>query len=49
MAEIICDYDFCKHYENGRCGLAVVEICGGHCQDLDDEQEDFENEQAHIG
>ena len=44
MAEIICDYDFCKHYENGRCGLAVVEICGGHCRDLDDEQEDFEND-----
>ena len=44
MAEIICDYDSCKHYENGRCGLAVVEICGGHCRDLDDEQEDFENE-----
>jgi len=44
MAEIICDYDFCKHYENGRCGLAVVEIRGGYCQDLDDEQEDFEND-----
>jgi hypothetical protein len=44
LAEIVCDCDSCKHYENGRCGLAVVEICGGHCRDLDGEQEDFENE-----
>ena len=53
MTEVICDYDLCKHYENGRCGLDTVEICriqvasknsGGHCQDLDDEQEDVENE-----
>lgn len=44
MTDVICDYDFCKHYENGRCGLDTVEICGGHCQDLDDEQEGFEDE-----
>lgn len=25
MTEVICDYDFCKHYENGRCGLDIVE------------------------
>ncbi len=39
MTEVICDYDFCKHYDDGRCGLDTVEICGGHCQDIDDEQE----------
>ena len=39
MTDVICDYDFCKHYEDGRCGLDTVEICGGHCQDIDDEQE----------
>lgn len=36
MAEIICDYDFCKHYEDGRCGLDAIEICGGHCQVFED-------------
>lgn len=40
MTDVICDYDFCKHYCDGRCGLDTVEICGGHCQDLDDEQEE---------
>ena len=28
MTDVICDYDFCKHYEDGRCGLDAIEICG---------------------
>ena len=42
MAEIVCDSDFCKHYKNGRCDVAVIEICNGRCRDLE-EKEKFDS------
>lgn len=39
MAEVLCNHDVCKHYENGRCRSAVIEIFDGHCRDFEDKQE----------
>lgn len=40
MAEIVCDCDSCKHHKNNRgCDVAVIEICGGRCQDFEEQEE----------